>query len=418
LSPIKPVYLEEAASKGQMITKRKQDSSSQAKEMAVPAQLFHKAQTQGYLLLDDLLAAMPDLEDNMAQLEEMYLYLVKYGLPVYSDEAEAKAKRELPLPEPVDGDQSKPPPPPDLSEIPVDDTLKLYLRDMMRTPLLTYEQELVLAKQLEKGQQAKKKLKQVTPNTDQARRLKIQVKKGEHARNHLIRANTRLVVSIAKKYTGHGVPFVDLIQEGNLGLMKATTKFDYKRGFKFSTYATWWIRQAVTRALASQGRTIRIPVHMNDRFRKLRQVSEQLEQNWGRKPTPEELAEKMELHPARVRWMLKSSQRAVSLESPVGKEEDTELGSFIEDKTAPSPPDTTFHASLKEALMTELLNLSPREARVLELRFGLQDGRSYSLQEVGQKFGLTRERIRQIEKLALRRLRHPSRARSLKDFLD
>ena len=378
-------------------------------EIVLPEDLIQKAERQGYLVLDDLMAAMPELEENMALLEEVFIYLVNQELPVYSDPAEARAKRKESPSAEIEAD---------LSEIPADDTLKLYLRDMMRTPLLTYEQEVALAKQLEKGQQAKKQLKGVPANTNQSQRLTAQVKRGEKARNHLIRANTRLVVSVAKKYTGHGVPLIDLIQEGNLGLMKATTKFDYRRGFKFSTYATWWIRQAVTRALASQGQTIRIPVHMNDRFRKLQQVSAQLEQDWGRKPTPEELAENMELHPAKVRWMLKTSQRAISLQSPVGHEEDTELGYFIEDKSALSPLDATFQGSLREALRAELLNLSPREARVLELRFGLQDGRSYSLQEVGQKFGLTRERIRQIEKLALRRLRHPSRARSLKYFLD
>ncbi|MCB0212630.1 MAG: RNA polymerase sigma factor RpoD, partial [Anaerolineae bacterium] len=252
---------------------------------------------------------------------------------------------------------------------------------------------------------------------DEAFKLKRFMREGDRARDHLIKANTRLVVSIAKKYMGQGVPFSDLIQEGNLGLMKAVEKFDYRRGYKFSTYATWWIRQAITRALADQGRTIRVPVHMSDRIRKLHQISRQLEQVWGRKPTPEELAEHMDLEPAKVRWMLRVSRHPVSLERPVGEEEDSELGNFIEDEDAPTPPDAAYHRLLQEKLEDVLSTLTPREARILRLRFGLQNGRSYTLEEVGKKFGLTRERIRQIEGQALRKLRHPRRSRQLRDYL-
>jgi RNA polymerase primary sigma factor len=306
----------------------------------------------------------------------------------------------------------------DLSDILPDDILSLYLKEMVRTPLLSYEQELSLAKELEKGRQAQNKLGTVSPDTQEAQILKDHIKKGEQARDQLIRANTRLVVSVAKKYRNQGVPFTDLIQEGNLGLMKATTKFDYRRGYRFSTYATWWIRQAVTRAVANQGRTIRIPLFMNDRFRKLQQVSEQLEQSWGRKPTPEEVAGEMNMDPARVRWMFKASQHSVSLEAPVGEEGDTALGDFIEDKGTPPPADATNLHLLREELNMVISTLPPRESKILKLRFGLQNCRAYSLQEIGQKFGLTRERIRQLEKNALRRLRHPRRSRPLKDFLD
>jgi RNA polymerase primary sigma factor len=222
---------------------------------------------------------------------------------------------------------------------------------------------------------------------------------------------------MAKKYMGQGVPFLDLIQEGNLGLMKAVEKFDYRRGYKFSTYATWWIRQAITRAIADQGRTIRVPVHMSDRIRRLYHISRRLEQELGREPTPEEIAEEMQLPPKKVGWMLKISQRPLSLEKPVGEEKDSELGDFIEDEDLPTPSEVASHRLLREEIEEVLTSLTPREARVLQLRFGLTDGRSHTLKEVGEKFGVTRERIRQIETEALQRLRHPSRSQKLRDYL-
>jgi RNA polymerase primary sigma factor len=284
--------------------------------------------------------------------------------------------------------------------------------------LLTAEQEIMLARQFEEGRNARREMAQKDdPSEEERDRLCTLIDRGEGARAHLIRANTRLVVSIAKRYLGQGVPFLDLIQEGNLGLIKAVEKFDYRRGHRFSTYATWWIRQAITRALADQGRVIRLPVHLSDRIRKVYQVAQQLEQDWGRQPTPEEIAQELSLPPQKVQWMLKVSQRPLSLEKPVGEEEDSELGSFIPDDEAPTPSDSAYQNLLQQRLDEILTSLTPREARILRLRFGLQDGRSYTLEEVGRKFGLTRERIRQIEHEALDRLRHPSRSRQLRDYL-
>jgi RNA polymerase primary sigma factor len=380
-------------------------------------ELMHKAGTRGYLITDDLLAAFPEAEENMIQLEEIFIQLINQGIEVYADIEEAEEEKRLKEQSP----EEIPTPiidPFDLSGIAADDTISLYLKEMARVPLLSPAEEIMLAKSLEKGRKGQRKLhKNSYLSEDERLKLHRQIHDGERSRDHLIKANTRLVVSIAKKYMGQGVPFSDLIQEGNLGLMKAVEKFDYRRGYKFSTYATWWIRQAITRALADQGRTIRVPVHMSDRIRKLHQVSRQLEQVWGRKPTPEELADNMDLEPSKVRWMLRVSRHPVSLERPVGEEEDSELGNFIEDEDAPTPPDSAYHRLLQEKLEDVLSTLTPREARILRLRFGLQNGRSYTLEEVGKKFGLTRERIRQIEGQALRKLRHPRRSRQLRDYL-
>jgi len=385
-------------------------------EVSVLDTLMQKATAGGFLTTDDLLAAFPEAEDNMAQLDEIFIQLISRGIEVYADAHEAKEQRSLLAQN--NGDTPDTIDPFDLSGIAADDTISLYLKEMARVPLLAPAEEITLAKSLEKGRRASKKLeKTAATDEEQASKLRRYIREGNKSRDHLIKANTRLVVSIAKKYMGQGVPFSDLIQEGNLGLMKAVEKFDYRRGYKFSTYATWWIRQAITRALADQGRTIRVPVHMSDRIRKLHQVSRQLEQVWGRKPTAEELAKEMELEPTKVRWMLRVSRHPVSLERPVGEEEDSELGNFIEDEDALTPPDAAYHRLLQEKLEDVLSTLTPREARILRLRFGLQNGRSYTLEEVGKKFGLTRERIRQIEGQALRKLRHPRRSRQLRDYL-
>jgi RNA polymerase primary sigma factor len=304
----------------------------------------------------------------------------------------------------------------DTADIASNDTVGLYLKEMARVPLLSTEEEIDLAMRLEAGQTAARKLKH-DPAHQKAADWQTCIQDGITARDHLIRANTRLVVSIAKKYMSRGVPFLDLIQEGNLGLMKAVEKFDYRRGYRFSTYATWWIRQTITRAIADQGRTIRVPVHMSDRIRRLYRVARQLEQENGRKPTPEEIAAEINMEPRKVRWMLRVSWQPLSLERPVGEDDDSELGHFIENDALPTPAQAAFDNMLHDKIEELLNTLTPREARILRLRFGLQNGRSHTLEEVGQKFGLTRERIRQIEGRALRRLRHPRRSRQLRDYL-
>jgi len=401
------------------------------READLLSELMEKADEQGYLTTEDVLDALPDVEDEpMEVAEEILIALVAAGVKIYEDKDD--------IPEPgghdlsddeddedinfefstladlADDDNAF-----DLSGISSDDTVGLYLKEMAQVPLLTTEEEVELARRLEEGYRAAEKLEKANGNLspEQREQLRLIVSDGLAAREHLIKANTRLVVSIAKKYIGRGVPFLDLIQEGNLGLMKAVEKFDFRRGFRFSTYATWWIRQTITRAIADQGRTIRVPVHMSDRIRRLYKAARQLEQTNGRKPTPEEIADVLDLEPRKVQWMLRVSWQPLSLEHPVGEEEDSELGSFIEDDTTPTPTESVQDHLLREKVEELLSTLTPREARILRLRFGLQNGRSYTLEEVGQKFGLTRERIRQIEGKALRRLRHPRRSRQLRDYL-
>jgi RNA polymerase primary sigma factor len=376
--------------------------------------LLEKADHQGFLTTDDILEVMPDAEEAMDQLEQVFSWLNAAGVEVFGEKPGEGDAPHLDDDDLDDDDDDTF----DLSGVSSDDTVGLYLKEMARVPLLTTEEEVDLAKRLEAGNAARAELVRLGHDiTDETRStLEAVIEDGKAARDHLIKANTRLVVSIAKKYMGRGVHFLDLIQEGNLGLMKAVEKFDYTRGYRFSTYATWWIRQTITRAIADQGRTIRVPVHMSDRIRRLYKTARQLEQENGRKPTPEEIADRMDLEPRKVQWMLKVSWRPMSLERPVGEEEDSELGSFIEDLTTPTPTQSAYQNLLREKVEEVLGTLTAREARILRLRFGLQNGRSYTLEEVGQKFGLTRERIRQIEGKALRRLRHPRRSRQLKDF--
>jgi RNA polymerase primary sigma factor len=381
--------------------------------------LMQKAGDQGYLASEDILEAFPEAEENIDQLEEVFILLQEAGIdiedePMESEDEMLKEAMEL-LEERKKGEREEDQF--DLSGISSDDTVGLYLKEMARVPLLMIEDEVRLAKLLERGYKAHHQFDRDGQNRAEREKLQKVIQEAKIARDHLIEANTRLVVSIAKKYMGRGVPFLDLIQEGNLGLMKAVEKFDYRRGFRFSTYATWWIRQTITRAIADQGRTIRVPVHMSDRIRRLYKAARQLEQEHGRKPTPEEIAVEMGIEPRKVQWMLKVSWRPLSLEQPVGEEEDSELGSFIEDEGVPTPTQSAYDNLLREKVEEVLATLTPREARILRLRFGLQNGRNYTLEEVGQKFGLTRERIRQIEGKALRRLRHPRRSRRLRDYL-
>ncbi len=292
----------------------------------------------------------------------------------------------------------------------LDDPVRMYLREIGRVPLLSAEEEVRLARRMERGRNEQLRLAAL-------RDYRI-IEDGEEAQRRLTEANLRLVVSVAKKYIGRGMSLLDLIQEGNIGLIRAVEKFDYTKGYKFSTYATWWIRQAITRAIADQARTIRIPVHMVETINRLIRISRRLLQDLGREPTSEEIAEQMEISPEKVREIIKVSQEPVSLETPIGEEDDSHLGDFIEDHTALAPADAASHQLLKEQVEDVLDSLTERERKVLQLRFGLDDGRSRTLEEVGKEFHVTRERIRQIEAKALRKLRHPSRSRKLKDYLD
>ena len=304
----------------------------------------------------------------------------------------------------------------------IDDPVRMYLREIGRVPLLTARDEVELAQAMEAGKQAlymRMELAsrgQLDPARD--RGLRQTIEKGERARHRLAESNLRLVVSVAKKYIGRGMSLLDLIQEGNIGLIRAVEKFDYRKGYKFSTYATWWIRQAITRAIADQARTIRIPVHMVETINKLLRISRRLLQELGREPTPEEIAKEMEIPADKVREIMKVSQEPVSLETPIGEEEDSHLGDFIPDDGTLAPSEAASHQLLKEQVEDVLASLTGRERRVLQLRFGLDDGRSRTLEEVGKEFGVTRERIRQIEAKALRKLRHPSRSKKLKDYLE
>jgi len=394
--------------------------------MDIVSTLLEKAEAQGYLTIDDILEVLDDeLLDDEEALDGIVKALRKAGIDIEleSRAANNEAFEEKPAEEEEEeealdngkdtwGNDAY-----DLTEIGVDDTVALYLREMSRVPLLSNSEEVSIARRIEEGREAQLVLGNNGHDPDERFRLQNLINDGLDARDHLIRANTRLVVSIAKKYVGRGVPFLDLIQEGNLGLMKAVEKFEYQRGYRFSTYATWWIRQTITRSIADQGRTIRVPVHMSDRIRRLYRRAQEIEQESGTRPTPEQLAEEFNLEPRKVQWMMRVSWQPLSLERPVGDDEDSELANFIEDDSAPTPADTTHQMLLRDKLEESLSTLSPREVRILRMRFGLQNGRSYTLEEVGKKFGLTRERIRQIEGQALRRLRHPSRSRSLRDYL-
>ncbi|WP_406678012.1 RNA polymerase sigma factor RpoD [Moorella sp. ACPs] len=350
-------------------------------------ELIEKGKSQGALTYREIMDALQGIELSPEQIDDIYEQLNQMGIEVVPEpvELEALEKEEGETVDP-DLDLSIP------ENVAIDDPVRMYLKEIGRVPLLTPEEEIELAKRMEQGD--------------------------EEAKRRLAEANLRLVVSIAKRYVGRGMLFLDLIQEGNLGLIKAVEKFDYRKGYKFSTYATWWIRQAITRAIADQARTIRIPVHMVETINKLIRVQRQLLQELGRDPTPEEIAREMDVPVERVREIMKIAQEPVSLETPIGEEEDSHLGDFIEDEDAQAPAEAASFMLLREQLEEVLDSLTPREKRVLRLRFGLDDGRARTLEEVGQEFGVTRERIRQIEAKALRKLRHPSRSKKLKDYLE
>ena len=378
--------------------------------------LLEKADLQGHLTMDDLEEVIPASGTGTEALDELVGILTEQGVEViYRDDEESDEPAEDYSESETDMDPSA-----SFTRVPSDDTISLYLQEMSKVPLLNMEEEVSLAKRYEAGKSAREQLiKQgsVCP-VEESLRLEAVEEDGLLAREHLIKANTRLVVSVAKRYTSRGVPFLDLIQEGNLGLMKAVEKFDYRRGFRFSTYATWWIRQTITRSIADQGRTIRVPVHMVDRIRVMYKSIHFLEQKLGREPTINELAELLDTSKQKVEWMITVSWLPLSLETPINEDEDeSELGDFVEDKDIPTPSQSVYTKLLSEKIDEILDSLPFREARILRLRFGLENGRFYTLEEVGRKFGLTRERIRQIETKALRRLRNPRRAGQLKEYL-
>ncbi len=384
------------------------------------SRLIELGRQKSYVTIDDILHFFPEAEQDVEQLEEAFAALLSAGIPYVEDTAllEEPAEDDLNA---DDGNEEEETVHAafldDLANIDTDDTIGLYLKEVSRVPLLTADEEVDLAQRIERGRMSREELARANTSIRRRGDLRRLIEDGWSAREHLITANSRLVISVAKKYMGRGVPFLDLIQEGNIGLIRATKKFDYRRGHKFSTYATWWIRQAVTRAIADQGRTIRVPVHMGDQINKLLRVQHQLTQRLGREPTVDELATALEVPPKKVENMIQVARRPLSLETPTDDEEDSVLGDFIEDDEAPPPDDTATYNLLREHLEMVLNSLPPREVRILQLRYGLLDGQAYTLEEVGRKMGVTRERVRQIEAQALSRLRHPSIRRKLRDYL-
>ncbi|MBN1888252.1 MAG: RNA polymerase sigma factor [Thermoflexales bacterium] len=367
---------------------------------------------RGYLTLDEILAVFPEVENDLERLDDVFSMLIEAGVEIGEPSEDEGEEEEILAGDGLDLEEDA------LAAIETDDTVGLYLKEIGRIQLLTAEEEVALAKRIERGRDAHRKLNSNKKiNSRQRDNLQEDWHDGQAARVHLITANSRLVISVAKKYIGRGVPFLDLIQEGNIGLIRAARKFDYRRGHKFSTYATWWIRQAVTRAIADQGRTIRVPVHMGDQINRLIRVSHQLTQELGRDPTPEELADALNVPLKKAEQMIQVARRPLSLETPTDEEEDSVLGDFIEDQEAVVPSEAVTHHMLHETIQEILNSLPPREVRILQLRYGLVDGESYTLEEVGKKLGVTRERVRQIEAQALSRLRHPTHSRRLKDYL-
>jgi len=387
------------------------------------ARLIELGRQKSYVTIDDILNFFPEAERDVDQLEEAFAALLSAGIPYVDDETvieptdeelaaeEEEAADEAEAKDGSEAEENY------LANIDTDDMIGLYLKEVGRVPLLTAEQEVSLAKRIERGRISREELALGDVEDEKRHQKREYIEDGWAAREHLITANSRLVISVAKKYMGRGVPFQDLIQEGNIGLIRAAKKFDYRRGHKFSTYATWWIRQAVTRAIADQGRTIRVPVHMGDQINKLLRIQHQLTQRLGRDPSVDELAAALEVPTKKVENMIQVARRPLSLETPTDDEEDSVLGDFIQDREAPAPDDTANYNLLREHLEEVLNTLPPREVRILQLRYGLLDGQAYTLEEVGRKMGVTRERVRQIEAQALSRLRHPGIRRRLREYL-
>ncbi|MGH2757583.1 MAG: RNA polymerase sigma factor RpoD [Actinomycetota bacterium] len=388
--------------------------------------IIKSSKEEGSVTAADLAEKLSVLDITPDETDAVYQRLVELGVEVVEDEAfdeddeeEVKEEEEEESGPDADEERAKARREVDMAlKAPTNDPVRMYLKEIGRVALLTAQEEVDLAKRIESGVHATEQLENGKVSDDKVRDLRWQQRDGARAKRHLVEANLRLVVSIAKRYVGRGMAFLDLIQEGNLGLIRAVEKFDYAKGFKFSTYATWWIRQAITRAIADQARTIRIPVHMVETINKLVRIQRQLLQDLGREPTAAEIAVQMELSPEKVREIQKISQEPVSLETPVGEEEDSHLGDFIEDSDAPVPLERASFKLLQEQLETVLHTLSTREKSVIEMRFGLKDGQPRTLEEVGKTFGVTRERIRQIESKTLSKLRHPSRSQKLRDYLE
>jgi RNA polymerase primary sigma factor len=407
-------------------------------ESGIWQQLMILGEDQGFVTYDDILSLLPAVEQNIELLEELLDALNEAGVEVVSSSPMPDAEESLPK----NGTSSSSKDGKDEEEredtldprvlyrdlikdsgyqqaLDTDDVVGLYLKEAGSVPLLTADEEVMLAKRMETGQLASQQLEAYRDDlsTDDVAELEALVEDGDSAQEYLVRANSRLVISVAKKYIGRGVPFLDLIQEGNIGLIRAARKFEYQRGHKFSTYATWWIRQAVSRAVADQGRTIRVPVHMGDQINRLRRTSTQLTQELGRDPSEDELAQAMETTPDKIRNLIEISRRPISLETPIEEDADSEFGDFIEDQSSPRPTEIVTQNLLREHLIEVLERLPEREAHILELRYGLMDGETHTLEEVGREIGVTRERVRQLEAQALNRLRHSSAFQLLQDYL-
>ncbi len=388
-------------------------------------ELMNRADQRGYLTFDDVLELLDEEGEDANTVENLLFELDELGIEV-RQESDQSLRGGMVLADDIEmefepEEMPQDPGVGDINAVSADDPVGLYFRQMAQEPLLTAQEEIELAKRIEMGKEARHSLNR--PGSSELNgnswvaNMERMISEGQNAREHLGRANTRLVVSIAKRYMGQGLPFPDLIQEGNVGLMRAVDKYDYKRGNRFSTYATWWIRQAITRALAQKTRTIRIPLHMTERIRQMYRTAQNLEQSLGRRPSPEEIASEMDLPADSVRGMMDASQHAIALERPVGDDGDSEFGDFIEDQDSPSPVESATQHLLQETIEEVLSELTPRQSHILRLRFGLGGGEPHTLEEIANKFGLSRERIRQLEKEALRSLRHPRLALNLRDYL-
>jgi RNA polymerase primary sigma factor len=388
--------------------------STESKEKTARERLLEKGEEQGYITLEDILQEYPQAEFHIDEISEVYTALQEEGISIVDEEGDPVAEI-LVKKEDTDGESDQVA---DLDDIDAESAISLYFREAARHSILTAQEEIALVKRMNRGRRARERLAHGRFRSEKGKRsLSIKTLDGEIGRQILIRSNLRLVISIAKNYRGQGLSFLDLIQEGNVGLMRAVDKFDYRQGNRFSTYATWWVRQAITRALSYQSRTIRLPVHMGERLRRVKQASGRLEKELGRKPGSEEIAKALNLSPEQMERVFRAPTHTLSLEKPVGEEGESQLSEFIEDEDIPPPADVVLDGQLREQLYAALQKLPARERRIIDLRFGLTDGDPRTLQEIAEEFDLSRERIRQIEGEVLRKLRHPHFSRKLRSYL-